>query len=87
MDAMKPPGADSPLDLFLTPPSLQQLAPPHHPMLSPRERRYPAIVSARPQKPGLYAGFCGLGGHSASVAGAAARVVRGLGQLSVGMRA
>ena len=46
------------------------------PVLPLRQLRERAIVSARPQKPLLYKGFCGLGGHEVSVTGLGARVVR-----------
>jgi hypothetical protein len=45
-------------------------------MLSLSESRKRPVVIARPQKPSLKDGFCGLGGHAATVAPPASRVAR-----------
>jgi len=66
MQAMQSPDADPSIDFFLGPTRLQQLPPPHHPVLTPRELAQPAVISARPQKPFFRTGFCGLGGHAST---------------------
>lgn len=82
MQPMKASGTNPPLDLFLTPSLLQQLPPPHNPVLPPSDHRQRPVVSARPQKPLFCPGFCGLGGHPRSVSSYGARVVRALGRLA-----
>jgi hypothetical protein len=76
MQAMQAPTSDPLLDRPSTPPGVNQLQPPNHPMLSCSQRRKRPVVIARPQKPSLKDGFCGLGGHAATVAPPASQVVR-----------
>jgi hypothetical protein len=45
-------------------------------MLSGGQRCKGTIIIARPQKPSLKDGFCGLGGHAATVTPLASRMVR-----------
>jgi hypothetical protein len=76
VQAMQAPGAESDLNSFFRQPPFQHLPPPNHPILQVGQRRQPAVVSARPQKPVLNKGFCGFGGHEPMVAGDDARVAR-----------
>ncbi|MGN6215777.1 MAG: hypothetical protein ACTHN7_02305 [Solirubrobacterales bacterium] len=87
MDSVKAPGLEAPVDLFVAAARIQQLRSANHPVLLASQPRQPAVVSARPQKYVLYTGFCGIGGHGASLTGNLARVARGLGRMWIDFRA
>lgn len=61
-----------------TPPGLQQLPPPHHPVLPRGKRSELAIVIASPRKPFSRDGFRGLDEHRLRLTENLARVARGL---------
>lgn len=65
--AMQAAGADPALNRFFRKTQLQKLPPPHHPVLPIGQLGQPTIIPARPQKPVLNKGFCGLGGHTLEV--------------------
>lgn len=56
MQPMQVPNSNSSFNRFFSEPQPHQLPPPHHPMLSPRDRGNVPVIRASPRKPFLETG-------------------------------